>query len=111
MCVHWQYSSGSEQTRLTLCAAAQVQLATTHTVSLDVPSAITSTNTSGSASKILALIEAEENRYQASLNESYQEMGDKTFKSLRRALPITRAKLDWDKVRRGSRLCCVLGWR
>lgn len=93
-----------------MCAAAQVQLATTHTVSLDVPSAITSTNTNGSASKILALIEAEENRYQASLNESYQEMGDRTFKSLRRALPITRAKLDWDKVCPDFLLCCVSRW-
>ena len=80
-----------------------VQLSTTHTVSLDLPAAITP-NTNGSASKVLALVEAEESRYQSSLNESYQEMGDKTFKSLRRALPMTRAKLDWDKVRSDTEL-------
>jgi hypothetical protein len=51
-----------------------------------------------SASKILALIQAEETKYQLSLNEAYQEMGDKSFKSLRRALPMTRAKLDWERV-------------
>lgn len=32
------------------------------------------------------------------MNETYQEMGEKTFKGLRRALPLTRQKLDWDKV-------------
>lgn len=49
---------------------------------------------------MLALVEAEEGRYQASLNDTYAEMGEKTFKGLRRALPMTRSKLDWDKVRR-----------
>jgi F-actin capping protein alpha subunit len=57
---------------------------------------------SASASKILALIEDEEGKYQTSLNDTYHEMGEKTFKGLRRALPLTRQKLDWDKV--GTRL-------
>lgn len=51
-----------------------------------------------SASKVLALIETEESNYQESLGETYQAMGEKTFKGLRRALPMTRSKLDWDKV-------------
>lgn len=78
-----------------------VQLSTTHTISLELPSTISSSSgtPSASASKILALIEAEENKYQTSLNVAYQQMGDKTFKGLRRALPMTRAKLDWDRVR------------
>ncbi|KAI0338904.1 F-actin capping protein, alpha subunit [Trametopsis cervina] len=75
-----------------------VQLATSHTISLDLPSGISPSNESAAASKILALIDAEETKYQTSLNESYQEMGDNLFKGLRRALPMTRAKLDWDKV-------------
>jgi capping protein (actin filament) muscle Z-line, alpha len=53
---------------------------------------------SAAASKILALIEDEEGNYQTSLNDIYHEMGDKAFKGLRRALPLTRQKLDWDKV-------------
>ena len=44
------------------------------------------------------MIETEETKYQSSLNEAYQEMGEKTFKGLRRALPMTRSKLDWDRV-------------
>ena len=84
---------------LTSVSYPQVQLATTHSLTLALPPAVSATNGSGSASKILALIEAEESRYQTSLNEAYQAMGDKTFKGLRRALPMTRAKLDWDRVR------------
>ena len=40
----------------------------------------------------------EETRLQTSLNDSYHEMGEKAFKGLRRALPLTRQKIDWDKV-------------
>jgi len=47
----------------------------------------------------MALIGGEEGKYQISLSDTYQEMGEKTFKGLRRALPLTRQKLDWDKVR------------
>jgi len=75
-----------------------VQLATTHDVCLVIPPAILSSSSSGSASKILALIEEEERMYQSTLGDSYHEMGEKTFKGLRRALPITRQKIDWDKV-------------
>ncbi|KAF7308693.1 Capping protein [Mycena chlorophos] len=75
-----------------------VQLSTTHDVSLSLPAAITTAAPPQAATKILALIEDEEGRYQMSLNDTYQEMGEKTFKSLRRALPLTRQKIDWDRV-------------
>ncbi|KII86895.1 hypothetical protein PLICRDRAFT_43576 [Plicaturopsis crispa FD-325 SS-3] len=75
-----------------------VQLSTTHTISISLPSAIVTSSPSASTSKILALIEDEEGKYQSSLNDTYQEMGEKTFKGLRRALPLTRQKIDWDKV-------------
>ncbi|OSD07566.1 F-actin capping protein alpha subunit [Trametes coccinea BRFM310] len=75
-----------------------VQLSTTHNVSLSLPPAIAASGGASAASKVLALIETEEGKYQSSLNDTYAEMGEKTFKGLRRALPMTRSKLDWDRV-------------
>jgi capping protein alpha len=81
-----------------LTGGLQVQLATEYKVSLVLPPAVMTSPDSAKASKILALIGDEEEKYQVSLNETYQEMGEKTFKGLRRALPLTRQKIDWDKV-------------
>ena len=67
-------------------------------MSLSLPSAILQSSPTPSAAKVLALIESEEGEYQTSLTETYQNMSEKTYKSLRRALPMTRSKMDWDKV-------------
>lgn len=32
------------------------------------------------------------------MNESYNDLAEETFKGLRRALPLTRNKLDWNKI-------------
>ncbi|RUS22607.1 hypothetical protein BC937DRAFT_88244 [Endogone sp. FLAS-F59071] len=45
--------------------------------------------------KVIARAEKE---YQTALNESYAELAENTFKGLRRALPLTRNKLDWNKI-------------
>nr|CAG8446623.1 15910_t:CDS:2 [Entrophospora candida]CAG8449299.1 142_t:CDS:2 [Entrophospora candida] len=61
----------------------------------------TSTNSddlNAKAEAYIKLICKAENEYQASLNESYVELSENTFKGLRRALPLTRHKLDWDKI-------------
>ena len=71
-----------------------VQLSTTHTISLALPPAIDPSGGASAATKVLAVVEAEEGRYQTSLTEAYAEMGEKTFKGLRRALPMTRSKLE-----------------
>ncbi|CAH1757704.1 13058_t:CDS:2 [Entrophospora sp. SA101] len=61
----------------------------------------TSTNSddlNAKAEAYIKLICKAENEYQTSLNESYVELSENTFKGLRRALPLTRHKLDWDKI-------------
>ncbi|KIJ64463.1 hypothetical protein HYDPIDRAFT_111793 [Hydnomerulius pinastri MD-312] len=75
-----------------------VQLETTHNLSLLIPPTAAGQDPKPAASKIFALIESEETKLQNSLNDSYQEMGEKAFKGLRRALPLTRQKIDWDRV-------------
>ncbi|KAG8679873.1 F-actin-capping protein subunit alpha, partial [Ceratobasidium sp. 395] len=71
-----------------------VQLQTTYTPNLTLPSSLTPS----SAPKILAIIAEKEGEHERALSNAYSDLGEKTFKSLRRALPLTRQKLDWDKV-------------
>ncbi|KAL4073158.1 hypothetical protein V8B97DRAFT_189038 [Scleroderma yunnanense] len=76
----------------------KVQLVTSHDLTISMPTTIASAVPDSAASKILALIEIEETRLQTSFNDAYHEMSEKAFKGLRRALPLTRQKMDWDKV-------------
>lgn len=50
------------------------------------------------ANAMKAIIKAEQS-FHSALDTSYTTMGDTTFKALRRALPITRMKIDWNKIR------------
>jgi len=43
-------------------------------------------------------IEKSETDYHNKLEQSYNTMGDTTFKALRRVLPITRQRIDWTKI-------------
>lgn len=53
---------------------------------------------SATPADVLKAIKKAEEEYQLELNETYREMSEKTYKSLRRALPIRRQKMDWAKV-------------
>jgi len=56
-------------------------------------------NQEATAKAIVEAIQKAEASYQQSLDTSYATMGDTTFKALRRALPITRTKVDWNKIK------------
>eukprot|EP01122_Echinamoeba_exundans_P003383 TRINITY_DN13494_c1_g1_i1.p1 TRINITY_DN13494_c1_g1~~TRINITY_DN13494_c1_g1_i1.p1 ORF type:complete len:293 (-),score=90.85 TRINITY_DN13494_c1_g1_i1:163-1002(-) len=56
------------------------------------------TDAASFAQAVFKTIAAVENDFHAALDKSYGTMGNTTFKALRRALPITRKKIEWDKI-------------
>ncbi|KAJ9099483.1 hypothetical protein QFC20_005694 [Naganishia adeliensis] len=70
-----------------------VQLAAKEDVSLSVE-----TNADNLPSAIITAIAKNEQAYQLKLNTTYDDLGEKNFRSLRRALPITRQRVEWEKI-------------
>jgi capping protein alpha len=96
----WTFSNGELNARLKLVVHyyedGNVQLNTEHSFKQSVAEGSSPSATATAAVKALA--KAEQN-YQSSMEASYNTMGDTTFKALRRALPITRQRIDWNKIR------------
>ncbi|KAJ5215396.1 F-actin-capping protein subunit alpha [Penicillium cinerascens] len=67
-----------------------VALNTNKPVSVSVPSV--------SAESIISRIATVERDYQEELNKAFVQMAEGAFKGLRRQLPITRQKVEWEKI-------------
>lgn len=67
-----------------------VRLLTTKPISASVSSA--------SASTIVREITVSEKKYQEEVNKGFSNLSEGAFKGLRRQLPITRQKIEWDKI-------------
>lgn len=50
------------------------------------------------ASEIVKQIANAEKKYQEDLNKAFGSLSEGAFKALRRQLPVTRQKVEWDKV-------------
>ncbi|KAB5583135.1 putative actin-capping protein alpha-2 chain [Coniochaeta sp. 2T2.1] len=59
---------------------------------------VTATVSSGTGAGIAKEIGAAEKRYQEELNRGFTNLSEGAFKGLRRQLPVTRQKIEWDKV-------------
>jgi len=59
---------------------------------------ITGADANSLATSALKTISAAEADFHNALDGSYKTMGETTFKALRRALPITRKKVEWNKI-------------
>lgn len=66
---------------------------------LPLPSTFSASSTASQQAKaIIQTIKKYETDYQLGIEVTYEGLNERAFKNLRRQLPVTRQKVDWDKV-------------
>lgn len=60
--------------------------------------AVSAQTSSGTGAGIAKEISTAEKKYQEELNKGFVSLSEGAFKGLRRQLPVTRQKIEWDKV-------------
>lgn len=58
----------------------------------------TSISSNASASEVTKQIATLERKYQEDLNKAFGSLSETAFKGLRRQLPVTRQKIEWEKI-------------
>lgn len=57
-----------------------------------------SVGANASAAEVVRQIASAEKKYQEDLNKAFASLSEGAFKQLRRQLPITRQKIEWEKI-------------
>jgi len=102
---HAAFAPGAKGSDLTLTGTVSinvhfyedgnVQLNASNTLEAKIKTGATSEATAQAIFKAISLAEG---KYQAALEGAYATMDSSTFKALRRVLPVTASKIDWDKI-------------
>lgn len=58
----------------------------------------TESDTKLTPASVFKAIEKSESQYQTDINRFYSELDQTGFRNLRRALPVTKTKMDWEKI-------------
>ncbi|KAJ1964118.1 F-actin-capping protein subunit alpha [Dipsacomyces acuminosporus] len=87
--------NGSAKVKIHYFEDGNVQLDTQSDFTADVPLQQDPVLLARKMAKTISDFEAD---YQRGINDGYRQLSEKTFKGLRRTLPVTRNKIDWEKI-------------